>query len=112
MKLLISWVISSVAVLITSHFVSGFTIKDISTAFLLAVVLGFLNTIVKPILRFFTLPITILTLGLFTFVINALILEIAAFFVPGVSIDSFFPSAVIAALVLSIVGGVLNRLFK
>jgi putative membrane protein len=80
MKLLLRILITSVLVMIIAHFMSGVTLEDgIKTSFIVAIVLGLLNFFVKPILTLFTLPITVLTLGLFLLVINALIIMLCVF---------------------------------
>jgi len=73
------------------------------------VLLGFVNAIVRPVLFFLTLPLTLLTLGLFIFVLNAICLALTALLVPGFSIDGFF-SAVFGALLVSVVSWILNGL--
>lgn len=111
MSLLISWIVTSLAFLITAYIVPGFTILDFRTALLLAIVWGIVQFFVKPILTILTLPLTILTLGLFYFVINAILLMMAAAFVPGVKVDSLF-TAIIASLVLSVVNMILQKLVR
>ena len=114
---------SAIAVIITAYFLDGVTIGDnqfyhsgppelnkFSTALLVAVVLAFLNTIVKPILTILSLPITFFTLGLFLLVINALIILFADKLVVGFKVDGFW-TALWFSIVLWIVSGVLE-LFK
>jgi len=88
----------------------GVTLDDYESALLMAIVLAFLNAIVKPILTFLTIPITVLTLGLFLLVINALIIIFAEKLVTGFHVDGFF-TALLFSLVLSITTGLLNFLF-
>ncbi len=120
MKFFINLFISSVAVLITAYFLSGVTIGDnqfysgstpeinrFVTALLVAVVLAFLNTIVKPILTLLSLPITVFTLGLFLLAINAIIILFADKLVDGFKVDGFF-TALWFSLILSLVNGFLN----
>ncbi len=111
MSTLVSWIISSLAILITSYLLPGIHIVDFLTAFILAVVLGIINTILKPILIVFTLPINILSLGLFTFVINALLILLAAKIVPGFYVDGFW-WALLFSIVLSVVNSFLDTLTK
>ena len=112
--------VSSFAVLITAYFLNGVTIGNnqffsvsspeinkFITAFLVAVVLAFLNTIVKPILTILSLPITFFTLGLFLLVINALIILFADKLVDGFKVDGFW-TALWFSLVLSIVSSILE----
>ena len=85
-------------------------ITDFTSALIFAVVLGLLNLIVKPIISLFSLPITILTLGLFSLVINAIIVLIADYFIDGINIDGFL-WALIFSVALSIVTSILESIF-
>ncbi len=120
MNFLAKLFISTFAVLITSYFLDGVTISSnqfltvdapeinkFLTAFLVAVVLAFLNTIVKPILTILSLPITFFTLGLFLLVINAFIILFADKLVDGFKVDGFW-TALWFSLVLSIVSAILE----
>jgi putative membrane protein len=97
------WAVSAVALLLTAYLVRGFTVKNFVAALLAAVVIGLANTFIWPLLMFLTLPINILTLGLFTFIVNAAVLRIAAMVLPGFSIDSWL-SAIFGSIILSLVG--------
>lgn len=110
MKILVEWIIKTLVLLVTSYLVPGFKIDSYTTAFVVAAVLGILNLLVKPILVFFTLPFTVITLGLFLFVINAMMLLIASSFVKGFHIESF-GTAVIAAIVMTVIGSLLSHIF-
>ena len=108
---IIKVVLVAASLLVAAHFVDGITIDRFwPTAVIAAVILGFLNTVIKPIISLFALPITILTLGLFSVVINVIIFWLLAF-VPGVSIDGFF-AALWGALIVAITGGIINVLTK
>lgn len=111
MKLLLELLIKAFVLLLTTKLVPGFVIDSWTTAFIVALVLGILNVLVKPILIFFTLPVTILTLGLFIFVVNAVLLLIAAQFVEGFHVSSF-GSAILAAVVISILSSLVNFILK
>lgn len=111
MGLILSLLLNALALIITSKIVPGFTVEDFTTAILAAIVLGVINTIIKPILVLLTFPLTILTLGLFSFVINAVVLYLAAFFVKGIIIEGFIP-ALLAAIVLSVISTALSMLLK
>lgn len=102
MGFLIHWVVVAVALWVTAYLVPGVTISSWTSLAIAALVLGFVNAIVKPILVILTLPITILTLGLFYLVVNALVFGLAAALVPGFQIAGPMP-AIIGALVTSIV---------
>ncbi len=105
--LILNWLVSGLAVFLTAKVVSGFEIRGFFTACFAALVIGIGNALVWPILIFLTLPINILTLGLFTFVINGAILKMAAALMPGFEIKSWW-SAILGSIVLSIVGLVLH----
>lgn len=107
MQLVVALVLNAVALLATTYIVPGFKVDSFTTALLAAVVLGVVNTFVKPILSFLSAPVTILTLGLFAFVINAVMLFIVSVVVPGVMIDGWV-AAILAAVVLSVVSTVLS----
>ncbi|MFH1186885.1 MAG: phage holin family protein [Candidatus Levyibacteriota bacterium] len=111
MKILINWIISSLAILATAYLLSGIQIADFLTAFVLAVVLGIINAVLKPIFVILTLPINILSLGLFTLIINASLILLAAKIVPGFYVDGFW-WALLFSIVLSIINSFLNTATK
>jgi len=111
MKLLLNWLLSAVALLIVSSLVSGFYVSSIVAALFAAVVIGFVNATLGLFLKVVTFPLTLVTFGIFWFVINALMLEFAAAFVPGFVITGFTP-AFIGALILSLVNLVFRSLTK
>ena len=107
MKLLIN----AIAVFVTAKILPGVYIDSFVTALVVAVVLGVINTFLKPVLLLLTLPVTILTLGLFTFVINALLVLLAAALVSGFQVKNLL-WALLFSLVLSLVNSVLQSLVK
>jgi putative membrane protein len=109
MKILIHWFLSALAVVITAYILPPYAIYvgGFFAALVVAVVLGFLNTIIRPILIILTLPIQILTLGLFTFVINAILVLVASSIVPDFHVINFW-WALIFSLVLSLINMVLH----
>ena len=109
MTLLIRWVVNTLALLLVANVVPHFSYRSWITLAIAAAVLGLLNAVVRPILWFITLPITILTLGLFLLILNAVMLELTAWLVPGFDIDGF-GWAVVGALLLSIVSLVTDRI--
>jgi len=111
MSLLIGWLISAVAIMVTAYILPGVMLDGVVAALVLAVVLGAINTFLKPLIFFFTLPINILTLGLFSLVINAAVVMLADVVVPGFSVANFW-WALLFALVLSIVSSVLGHFGK
>ena len=103
MYLLLRWLLNTVALLIVAKVVPGFHYHhDLVTLAIAALVLGLLNAIIRPILVILTFPLTIVTLGLFLFVVNAIMLELTAWLVPGFRIDDFV-TAILGAVVLAIV---------
>ncbi len=111
MKLVADWLVKAFVLLLTTYFVPGFQITSFTSALIVVLVLALLSVFVKPILLFLTLPINLLTLGLFTFIINAFLLYVAAQFVPGFTIDGFL-TAIIAAFVMAIISGLISLVFK
>ncbi len=106
MKLIFHWLIATLAILIAAYIVPGVTITLVG-ALIAAVVLGALNVLIRPILLILTLPITIVTLGLFSLVINALLVMLAAVLVPGFSVAGFW-TAFLFALALAAVNWVFH----
>jgi putative membrane protein len=106
-QLIIKWIVNSTALLVVVHVVSGVTLDNWMTVFTAAVVLGLLNAFLRPVLIFLTLPVTVLTLGLFTLVINAFLFYLAAQLVSGFHVASF-GQAFVAALVFSVVSFLLS----
>lgn len=112
MRFIINLLITAVAVYILSMLLSPHVaISGFGTAIIFALVLGILNAIVKPLLIILTLPITIITLGLFLLIINALIILLAAKFVSGIHVDGLL-WALIFSLLLSLVSTLLHRIEK
>ena len=109
MQIIIRLIISTIAVLVTDLLLSGVRAEDFLTGLLVAVVLGLLNTVLRPLLILLTLPVTVITLGLFLLVINAGMVLLADKLVPGFEVDSFW-WALGFSLVLSLVQGFLNAL--
>ena len=109
MRFLARLVLNGLAIIIAAWLLPGIHISSSLSALLAGVILGFVNAIVRPVLFFLTLPLTLLTLGLFIFVLNAICFGLTAWLVPGFSVDGFF-SAVFGALLVSVVSWILNGL--
>lgn len=110
MKLLIKWLIFSIAVYATAYLLNpGIQVADFTTALVAALILGLINAIIKPIIVILTLPINILTLGLLTFVINALLVLLAANIVPGFQVAGFW-YALLFSLIVSVINAILSTL--
>jgi putative membrane protein len=96
MRLILRWLINALALFAATNFIAGFEVRSFYAALIAALILGLLNAVVRPILLLLTLPVTIITLGLFTFVINAGLVWFMSSFVKGVSIDGFLPALMVA----------------
>lgn len=115
MKLLIQWLLSAMALLAVAHFYSGVVVTSFGSALLAAFVIGLLNTIVRPIFILLTLPVTVITLGLFLFVINALMFYMASGLLESFQVRGF-TAALIGSIMYSLAGMIidaaLGRVFK
>jgi putative membrane protein len=111
MRIILNWFIQAVAIVIVAYLLPGVTVASFWTALILAVVLGAINIFIKPILVLLTLPLTIVTLGLFVLVINAFLIMLAGAIVPGFLVSGFL-SAFFFAIVLSILNVILHSFEK
>lgn len=105
--LLFRWILNAIALLFVAYVVPGFGVESLYTALIAAFILGLVNALVRPLLFILTLPVTILTLGLFTFVLNALMILLVSTIVKGFSVDGLVP-ALFGAVVLWVVSLVTN----
>lgn len=113
MNILIRLLLNAAALLVVAYLLPGFEVEVFwPAAIVAALILGVANAILKPILVILTLPINILTLGLFTFIINAGLLWLVQVIVSGFNIDKFWPTAVIGALILWIISWFTNAITK
>lgn len=110
MNLIIRLLITTVLIVLISKIIGGINVIDYTTALIVAVVLALLNTFLKPILVLLTIPVTIITLGLFLLVINAIIILIADKFIDGFSVSSFW-TALLFSILLSVSQSLLDKLF-
>lgn len=107
MKMLVRWFLLAAALLLVAHLYSGVTVASFTSALIAALVLGLFNTLVRPLLVLLTLPVTLLTLGLFLFVINALMFWAAASVLDGFGVAGF-GAALIGSLIYSLCGMVID----
>ncbi|MCP4680763.1 MAG: phage holin family protein [Desulfobacterales bacterium] len=105
--ILIKWLVLTAAIMLASYLIDGIHVSGFFSAFFTAAILGILNVFFRPILLILTLPINILSLGLFTFVINALMLKMASGVIPGFNVYGFW-SAIFGSLIISIINWLLN----
>lgn len=110
MTFLLKWLISTLAVIIAAYLLPGVSVRSFWTALLVALVLGIVNAIIRPIFVILTLPLTVVTLGLFLFVINALLILLTSAVVPGFEVRGFW-WALLFSLVLSIISWALHKVF-
>lgn len=106
-RLLLNWLVAAGAVCLAAWILPGIEVESFRTALLVALVLGLLNAIIKPILQFLSLPLIILTLGLFLLVINAVLLYFVGDIVPGFQVYGFWP-ALWGSLIISIVSSLFS----
>jgi putative membrane protein len=102
LNMIVNWLLSAMSLIIVAHVIRGFDVMSFGTALLAALAVGLVNATLGLFLKILTFPITLLSLGVFWFVINALMLKLVASFVPGFTIQGFLP-AFFGALVLSLV---------
>ena len=107
--LILKWIVSAIALMITAYFLPGFKVNSFFAALFTAFVIGCANVTIKPFLLILTLPLNILPLGLFTFIVDGIVLRLCAVFAPGFSIKSW-GSAFLGAVILAIVNTALHIL--
>lgn len=111
LSFVLQWLVSGVAILITAYLLPGVTVAGFFAALVTALILGLVNAFIRPVLILFTLPLNILTLGLFTLVINALLVMLAAAIIPGFAVRGFW-WALLFGIVLAVVNFALSPLLK
>lgn len=107
MKIILRWLLLAAALLLVAHLYPGVIVKSFGSAMIAALVLGLLNTLLRPILVLLTLPVTVVTLGLFLFIINALMFYFAAGMLDGFTVTGF-AAALIGSLIYSVCGLVID----
>lgn len=108
---IVHWVVTAVAIGIAAYLIPGIEVTLLG-AVVLAVVLGIINAFLKPVINLLTLPLNVLTLGLFSLVVNALLIMLAGIIVPGFTVAGFWPAfffAIVVALVSALFGGLARR---
>lgn len=109
MGIIVSWIVFSLAIYASAYLLPGITVADFPAALITAIGLGIINAVIRPLLLILTLPLNILTLGLLTFVINALMVMLAAQVVPGFGVENFW-WALIFSLVVSVINALLSAI--
>ncbi len=109
MQVLLSLILSGIAVLISAYVIPGVSVNGFFDAVVVAVILSVVNAVIRPVLSLLTLPVNILTLGLFSFVLSALMVMVTGAIVPGFTVTGFV-AALLFAIVLSLVNGLLGAI--
>jgi putative membrane protein len=109
MRLLLLWLLNAVALLAVTYLLPSIQVSNFGTALLAALVLGFINTLVRPVLAILTLPITVLTLGIFFLVLNGLLFWLASALIPGFQVNGFV-SALVGAILYGVIAWALSAL--
>lgn len=109
MMMILRWILYSLAIMLIAWLIPGISISSFWAALIVIVVIGLINLIVRPILAFITLPINILTLGIFSFILNAFLFMLAGYLSPGFSVDGFW-SALLGSLLISILSIPINKI--
>ena len=109
MKIILQWLIVAGAVMITPYILDGISISSFYTALVVALIWGLISFFVKPILNILTLPINLLTLGLFSFILNGLLFWFISSFIKGFYVDGFI-SAILGALFVSVISWILGKI--
>lgn len=109
MIMILRWVLFALAILLTGWLIPGISVENFQAALLAAFIAALINIFIKPFLMIITLPVNILTLGLFTFVLNALLFMLMGYFAPGIQIDGFLP-AFLGSLMLAFLGSAIFQI--
>ena len=111
MNIFLKWLIYALVIMLVAWIVPGISVDGFGSALVAIIIIALINAIIRPIVMFITLPINFITLGLFTFVINALLLLLAGYVSPGFEVDGFW-SALLGSLLLSLVSIPINSIGK
>ena len=103
------YILFAVAIIFTAWIIPGINVEGFFSAFFACIVIALVNIFIKPLVEFISLPVNFLTLGLFSFVINALMLMLAGKLTPGFEVDGFF-SALLGSIILSFLAGLINKI--
>ena len=109
--LIVKWILFALAIIFTAWIIPGISVANFLSAMFVVIIIALINMFIRPLIMFITLPINFLTLGIFTFVINALLLMLAGFVAPGFEVEGFW-SALLGSLVLSILNMFINSIDK
>ena len=108
-NLFLKWIMYAILIVFIAWIIPGIDVSNFLSAMFVCVVIALINVYIKPFIEFISLPINFLTLGLFSFVINALLLMLAGFITPGFEVEGFF-SALLGSILLSLLSGLINKM--
>ena len=108
-SMLIKWILFALLIVFVAWIIPGISVSNFFSAMIASVVIGLINIFIRPLIEFISFPVTFLTLGLFSFVVNAFLLMLAGWIAPGFEVDGFW-SAVLGSIVLAIFAGVINKI--
>jgi len=106
---LLRWVLYALSIVFVAWVIPGIDVSNFLSAMLVCIVIALINVFIRPIIEFISLPVNFLTLGLFSFVINAFLLMLAGKLTPGFEVDGFLP-ALLGSILLSLLSGLLNKI--
>lgn len=109
MNLILKWIVFSLLIVLVAWIIPGISVSNFLSAMLVCIVIGLINVFIRPLIEFISLPINFLTLGLFSFVINAFLLMLAGAITPGFEVSGFL-SALFGSILLSLFSGVVDRI--
>jgi putative membrane protein len=109
LHLIVVWLVSALALWLVAQILDGIEVRDFGAAMIATIVIAIVNAVIGPVLRFFAWPLTVLTLGLFKLVINAILLKLASLFTPGFKVRGFL-NAILGALLLTVLEYLLRML--
>ena len=109
LNIFLKWIIFSIIIMFTAWLIPGISVENFFSAMLVCIIIALINTFIKPVLMFISLPINFLSLGLFTLIINALLLMFASFITPGFEVEGFL-SALFGSIILALFAGALNKI--
>ena len=108
LNILVKWILFAVVIIFTAWIIPGISVSNFASALLACIIIALINAFIRPIVQLISLPVNFLTLGLFSFVINALLLMLAGAITPGFEVKGFF-SALLGSIILAIFAGIINK---
>lgn len=111
MAIAITWIANSLAILLVAYFIGGVSVSSTRDAFIAGAVLSLINAIVRPVLVVLTLPLTVVTLGLFYFVVTGFCLWLTAYFIPGFAVHGWFMT-IVASILISLFSTIITRVLR